>query len=463
MRFNVVWFRRDFRVADHAPLTAAMRSGLPVVGVIAPTAADARRSTLRTRFEEDAIAELASWLTERNVPLVRSAGPLADHLLTLLPGHELGELHAYTDGGTEEVADAIRVQRVVRQRGGRFRDHGLQTLIASDDLPFPGDQTPDLFTAFRKRVEQFWSIRDALPVPRAATHRLEVTDHGWEPVSDEPRPDAIGGESVAWERLRTYVWERDRLRLYKETRNGLLSEDDSSRFSSHLAVGAISARQIYAEVKRYERERVANDSTYWLIFELLWRDFFRFQLAKYGPAFFRRGGIQRLELPWSRDANLFRAWESGQTGFPLVDASMRELLATGYTTNRARQNVASFFTKNLGLDWRMGAAFYETHLLDYDVASNWGNWMYQAGVGHDAREFRLFNFRKQSEQYDPSSEYLRHWCPELRRLSPGEARAPRDPDRLGYPRPIVDFDASARENRRAYERAVGAPSGKSRR
>ena len=154
------------------------------------------------------------------------------------------------------------------------------------------------------------------------------------------------------------------------------------------------------EVELYEAERVKNDSTYWLKFELLWRDFFIFMSAKHGSHLFRSGGLQDKPIEWIDDRILFEAWCEGKTGYPLVDANMRELRETGYMSNRGRQNVASFLTKNLGLDWRLGAEWFESQLIDHDPSLNYGNWNYAAGIGNDTREFRWFNINKQASS-DP--------------------------------------------------------------
>jgi deoxyribodipyrimidine photo-lyase len=175
--------------------------------------------------------------------------------------------------------------------------------------------------------------------------------------------------------------------------------------------------------------------------------------------------LQKLCLPWKQDWKRFELWCEGQTGFPLVDASMRELATTGWMSNRGRQNVGSFLTKNLGIDWQMGAEWFESLLLDYDVCSNWGNWNYTAGVGNDARGFRWFNITKQSKDYDPQGDYLRHWLPELKSLSSGQIHEPwklsqgdqkRLNVRLGvdYPSPVVDLFQSAKANEKLYDSAV---------
>ncbi|MFM1843080.1 MAG: Cryptochrome, partial [Cyanobacteriota bacterium] len=201
--------------------------------------------------------------------------------------------------------------------------------------------------------------------------------------------------------------------------------------------------------------------TYWLIFELLWRDFFRFVAQKYGDRLFYRSGLRGISLPWQWDVDLFQRWQTGQTGYPLVDANLRELALTGFMSNRGRQNVASFLCKNLGLDWRSGAAWFESCLIDYDGCSNWGNWNYTAGIGNDAREFRYFNIMKQAQQYDPQGDYVRLWIPELAPLPPDKIHQPwhlnqgeqqRFGVRLGqdYPRPCVDFWQSIKVNERRF-------------
>ena len=188
-----------------------------------------------------------------------------------------------------------------------------------------------------------------------------------------------GGENSGLERLQYFLWTSDCVAKYKETRNGLLGRDYSTKFSPWLAAGCLSPRKIFWEIKKYEEKRVANQSTYWVIFELLWRDYFRFVCYKYGDSVFHETGIMNKRLPWSQDKVKFEAWREGRTGVPFVDANMRELARTGWMSNRGRQNVASFLVKDLGLDWRLGAEWFESQLLDHDVCSNYGNWNYAAG------------------------------------------------------------------------------------
>ncbi len=218
-----------------------------------------------------------------------------------------------------------------------------------------------------------------------------------------------GGRNAGLQRLKHYLWDSRSLSTYKETRNGLLGADYSSKFSPWLASGALSAREIHREVKRYETVHGANESTYWLVFELLWRDFFQFTAAKHGADLFKRGGIARKPFQGNHDVRRFQAWCEGRTGQPFIDANMRELAATGWMSNRGRQNVASYLVHDMGIDWRMGAYWFERMLIDYDPCSNWGNWQYVAGVGNDPREGRRFDPVRQAGMYDPEGTYVEHW------------------------------------------------------
>jgi len=209
--------------------------------------------------------------------------------------------------------------------------------------------------------------------------------------------------------LNDYVWKNQHIATYKETRNGLIGADYSSKFSPWLANGSLSPRLIYQEVKEFERQVTANDSTYWLVFELLWRDYFRFVAKKYGNRIFYQKGIRNKAVHYKNGLLVFEKWRTGNTGNDFVDANMRELLHTGFMSNRGRQNVASFLCKDLNIDWRWGAAWFESQLIDYDVASNWGNWMYVAGVGNDPRQDRYFNLERQASMYDPNYEYRKLW------------------------------------------------------
>ena len=237
---------------------------------------------------------------------------------------------------------------------------------------------------------------------------------------------------------------------YKDTRNGMLGADFSTKLSAWLALGCISAREVHAHLLDFEDGRTdtgkgapgygkgENKGTGWVRFELLWRDYMRLLVRKHRHRMFRVEGFLRdTSTQWAylgRDPVVKEKWErfiKGETGTGLIDATMRELALTGYTSNRARQNVASFLARHLGLDWRLGAEWYEAHLVDYDVGSNWGNWQYNSITD------RTFNPVKQSYDYDQDAKYIKMWVPELRGVGSPEAAFqawktdPEERERLG--------------------------------
>jgi deoxyribodipyrimidine photo-lyase len=245
-----------------------------------------------------------------------------------------------------------------------------------------------------------------------------------------PHPRAAiafaGGETAALARLKHYLWDTDAIATYFETRNGMLGPDYSTKFSPWLAHGCLSPRRVHAEVRRYERARTeggaGTKSTYWVLFELTWRDFFVFWARKHGdrifflggPADGRRAGGGGERTPWRDDRALFARWAEGRTGHPLVDANMRELRQTGFMSNRGRQNVASLLAVDYGVDWRLGAAVFEYFLVDHTPTANWGNWVCAAGM--NGGRVNRFNVPKQSKDYDPQGAYARAWVPELGRV-----------------------------------------------
>jgi deoxyribodipyrimidine photo-lyase len=196
---------------------------------------------------------------------------------------------------------------------------------------------------------------------------------------------------------------------YKTTRNELDGFNNTTKFSSWLAFGCISARQVFNAVNEYEHQHIANESTYWIKFELLWREYFKWHALNAGKQLFIFKGQKKTKPLTTFLPARFAMWCQGTTPYPLVNAIMNELNTTGYISNRSRQIAASCLVNELQLDWRYGAAYFEQQLIDYDVASNWGNWQYIAGVGVDPRGGRHFNIEKQTQQHDPHGVYTHKW------------------------------------------------------
>ena len=485
----LVWFRNDLRSHDCETLYRASQDAQQTSAKIFPVYCFDPAHFDKTHFGfEKTGAFRAKFLIESIVNLRESLRSLSSDLIVrvghpdqVLPGLvqqlEISAVYYHAEDTTEEKTLEKKLGSILKKQNVSFKSFWGSTLIHLEDLPF-GDiaKLPELFTHFRKQVEANLTVREVFPSPDRLPSLPEDTEIGEIPTLarlglKEPAPcdravlQFEGGETKALERLKHHFWDSDRLQVYKQTRNGMLHADDSSKFSPWLALGCISPRYVYAQVKKYECDRLANDSTYWLIFELLWRDYFRFVAAKHGDRLFYRSGLRGTDIPWKQDWKRFELWQTGNTGFPLVDANMRELAATGFMSNRGRQNVASFLTKNLGIDWRMGAEWFESLLIDYDPCSNWGNWNYTAGIGNDARGFRFFNINKQAKDYDPQGEYVKHWLPELMEIPVTKIHQPwqllaveqkRFNVRLGvdYPHPVVDLFTSAKANEEIHNNSA---------
>ena len=428
----LVWYRNDLRLHDHEPFHQALKQQATVIPVycfdprqFGETAFGfAKTGAFRAKFLLESVADLRQSLQALGSNLILRWGQPEQVIPTLVKTLQISAVHYHREVTAEETQVEAALAKALQGQQVRLVGFWGHTLYHPDDLPFELSSLPELFTAFRKQVEQQSTVNPGLPAPPQLPALLPGVEPGELPSWVElglapPEVDSRsvlqyqGGERAGQARLETYFWDRDQLRDYKQTRNGMLGADYSSKFSAWLAAGCLSPRYIYEQVQRYEAERIRNDSTYWLIFELLWRDYFRLVGVKHGSQIFAASGLQNLPIQWKQDWPRFDRWRTGETGYPLIDANMRELAASGFMSNRGRQNVASFLTKNLGIDWRMGAEWFESLLVDYDVCSNWGNWNYGAGVGNDARGFRYFNIAKQSKDYDPEGKYVKHWLPEL--------------------------------------------------
>ncbi|MEM6449443.1 MAG: DASH family cryptochrome [Cyanobacteria bacterium P01_D01_bin.105] len=479
----LIWFRNDLRLHDHEPMHRAIEHKADIIPLYCfdprqfgeTSFGFEKTGAYRAQFLLETVADLRAELRSRNSDLIIRQGKPEEEIPKLAKALDIDAVYWHEEVTQEETDVERSVEEALHQRQISSEVYWGATLYHPDDLPFEINRLPEVFTQFRKIVEKEVAISSTFATPKqlpALPNSVEVgklpslTQFGLNAVEIDAKGALPfkGGATAALQRLQHYFWDADKLHVYKETRNGMLGADYSSKFSPWLANGSLSPRTIYEEVKKYERQRKKNNSTYWMIFELIWRDYFRFVCAKYGRRLFFKGGIRQLPIAWQQDWKRFDLWREGETGYPLIDANMKELAATGFMSNRGRQNVASFLTKNLGIDWRMGAEWFESMLIDYDVCSNWGNWNYTAGVGNDARGFRYFNIPKQSKDYDPEGKYVKHWLPALEQLPPKKVHSPwtlqpveqkRFDVRLGvnYPNPVVNLQRSVETNQRKYEDA----------
>lgn len=428
----LLWLRNDLRLHDQPALHAACRLGaqhllpvvcLPDVQAITPWGF-ARIGPHRRAWLVNTIKNLLQHFQDIRCQLLILDQPASISLPALARAVNANTIVCEAIAAPEEQAEVTAL-----------RDSGLQvqtvwhsSLLHPDQMPWPVQQLPAVFTSFRQKIEQAGLQPDVpLPPPAAlpplppqlppeylkAQAQALAALAGSAPAPDVRsafpylQSDLLGGESAALAHLKQYL-ERGLPHSYKRTRNGLMGQDYSSKWSPWLATGALSPRLAMAQLRQFEAKHGASDSSYWLWFELLWRDYFRFLHLQHGLALYRaRGLVPGCATP--HDDQRFAAWCAGQTGQPLVDAAMRELAATGYLSNRLRQVAASYLIHDLGCDWRAGAAWFEAQLLDYDVYSNQGNWLYIAGRGTDPRGGRRFDPVKQAATYDPYGAYQRLW------------------------------------------------------
>lgn len=395
------WFQNDLRISDQAALRWLGEQGIPFAGIVfAPEG----RSSFQNTFFWQSVEGLRRKLKAHSVELHVLEGKPTQLLPKLLEqnGVSLVVKNASFNSLEQEEEEALR------KLGVSFQLFHDRTLLSLDHLPFAIKDLPLVFTDFRKRVEQDLSIPEPQPTPDALVGFRLLGEFALPSPEVQLPYQFHGGEDSGQARVEEFFGVTKSVLHYKITRNGMIERNDSSKFSPWLATGALSPRWIYAKLKKFETEFEANESTYWLFFELLWRDYFKFLARKIGPRLFESRGLKESHPKWNADAGDWESWKNGATDSPFVNANMKELLHTGWMSNRGRQNVASYLTKILGVDWTLGAAWFEAQLLDFDRESNWGNWLYQSGMGTDPRD-RRFDPERQAKLYDPEGAYQNLW------------------------------------------------------
>ncbi|HRA73657.1 MAG TPA: DASH family cryptochrome, partial [Flavobacterium sp.] len=403
MKTSIVWFKTDLRLEDNEPLMKAIAQGEQVIPVYCfddshfETTVYGFKKTgnFRAQFLLESLEDLDKNLRKLGSGLVILRGKPEIEIPRIVNEYKVQKVFAKREVAFEEKQIEKLVQAELFKLRCELETFSTSTLYHAEDLPFSIKDIPDVFTNFRKKTEKDAVIRkpfdkpteiNSPEIPNMELPTLEDLGLVFSSIDSRAVIQFKGGETEAIHRLNHYFYETKSLSNYKETRNAMIGADYSSKFSAWLAMGCISPRFIYTEVKKYEKQFGANNSTYWLVFELLWRDFFRFMFKKHQTKFFLYSGIktEKVNSKLLNEKFIFQ-WINGTTNSDFINANMLELKQTGFMSNRGRQNVASFFCNELNMDWRLGAAYFEESLIDYDVCSNWGNWAYLAGVGNDPR------------------------------------------------------------------------------
>ena len=449
---SLVWFRgKDLRLADHAPLSVALDRGgdLICLFVLDPHFfAQERVRTMphRIQFLLESLKSLEANIAHLGGRLFIVEGRSVDLVPRLAERWKVDRVLASRWTEPVGVARDRRIAEALGRAGVGFELFEGETLAPPGSILTGEGRLHSVFTPFARAFE-----RDApIARPFAAPKRLPPPPRDLEPVETSPAPSPgelglaanprilPGGERAARERLSRFM--EDALADYPEARDRM-DEEGTSRLSQDLKFGTLSPRAIWAAV---EGARPGPGAARGFRNELLWREF-AYHWLHARPDLLTRPFRRAFEaFPWRRDGSLFQAWAEGRTGYPVVDAAARQLLTTGFVHNRARMIAASFLTKHLGLDFRMGEAHYLKWLTDGDWAINDMGWQWSAGCGCDAQPwFRVFNPVLQGKKFDPEGLYVKRFLPELTSLDARWIHEPwKAPDamrnRLGYPAPVVD-------------------------
>ena len=409
---DLYWFRNDLRLDDN-PALAQHAGGRKLLCVYVwprhlPWCNVNGLGKQRERFLLESLASLQQDLRARGQELLVLRDPPEECLPRLVREFGVTLVGVAQTAGEHERREVAQLGRML---GVPLKQHGGNTLFEGSQVTDRFKALPRQYTPFRQEVENLPPVQaitiPALPPPPRGLQAPEVKLPDTGP---HPAFVARGGEAAGQLRLHTWMFRERGIDHYDQTRNELEGLFFSSGLSPWLANGALSVRRLATELAKYEEQYGASNATKHFHRELLWREFFHWRALEDGAALFRQGGRDNRKCHFCTfDPRQFARWCNGSTDYPLVNALMHQLLETGWMSNRGRQIAASCLVNELGLDWRFGAAFFEKHLLDHDVALNYGNWQYLAGVGSDPRGGRHFNLAKQEAHYDPEGRFIARW------------------------------------------------------
>lgn len=452
MKTGLVWFKNDLRLHDNEALTKAIQECAELIFCYAIEQDHFKELDLgfkisdinRYKFLEQSVVNLQDHLDKLGGHLLIGSDSAVQLLPELVEKYNISDIYAEEEYASEELNLINRIQKILPEV--KFHFYWGKTLYHKDDIPFSISNIPLSSKAYRIPAGKESEPRKTLKAPTKLKSVKNVKNTKFPSYKkfdftkkeyDSAKPLLEGGETKASERLQYYTFKSELLTGYRWTRNRSQGLDYSSKLSPYLALGCISPREIFEKVKEYENKIKKNQSTWWLVFELVWRDFFTFKGMKFGDEIFKTKGYKNKEIPFDNNQENFQKWCEGRTGIPFVDAHMRQLNQTGYMSNRGRVNCASYFVHDLNIDWTWGAAYFESKLIDYDVSSNWMNWHMQAF------EIYYTNPVHQSNKYK-AQDFIREWIPELKDKNDIEVLIPWEFDISDYPEPIEIYSKWAR-------------------
>ena len=399
MKLAIVIFRNNLRIEDNHSLYKACEENENILGLYSFELLEGfifgfkKCGIFREKFIKESLISLKENLLKYDINLCFT-NSIEKSLQKL---SKLYDINIYFD---EEVGVEEKVFEK-KLKIYKHKSYFSQTMIECFTFDYKKS-----FSSFRNKAEKVPILKPLEKIKKRKSIEFETLDLEIPNIKIINKHAILfkGGENEALKQLQNYL---PKIHDYKQTRNEMSGFSNSTKFSPYLASGCISPRKIYFEIKKQEEKTYKSDSSYWIYFELLWRDFFHLVMKQSQEKLFLKSGIKEITYNFRNDKKMLDEFFSANTKVDLIDASINELKTTGWLSNRNRQIVASYFVKNLGLDWRYGAAFFESFLVDYNPASNYGNWAYQAHVGNDS-SYRIFDISKQTLMYN-GDEYITKW------------------------------------------------------
>jgi deoxyribodipyrimidine photo-lyase len=454
---GAVWFRSDLRLDDNPALIDALNACEEVIGVYIFSASQwnlHNESNIKHEFLINNLVDLERSLDPLNIPLLainsKNYDSLSRDLLSFLTQHKVKHVFWNNEFGINESDRDISTAEALHHEGIEVSTHHDQVIYEPGFLKTGQGKPFSVFTPFKRRwIENFSMDFLDLQSPKVPAKETSIKSNlsslQFKKSHDANMDLWPAGEAVAHQRLKTFLDKK--VMDYSESRN-IPILDGTSRISAYLALGIISPRRCILEALKLNQFEFAagNNGICKWIDEIVWREFYRNIMHSFPHVSKNRPFNLATEgISWRHNKNEFEAWKTGNTGFPLIDAAMRQLLNEGWMHNRLRMVVAMFFSKNLLHDWRLGEQYFMQNLIDGDFASNNGGWQWSSSTGTDAAPyFRIFNPVTQSQTFDPEGLFIKSFVPELEHLSAKEIHLPAFDifTKAEYPKPIVDLKLS---------------------
>jgi len=470
-RTGVIWFRQDLRLRDNIALTDAIKSCDQIIPVYifderlysgVSSYGFKRIGIQRAKFIIDSVADLRHSLRDLGTDLIVRFGKPEEVLFDIATQYKTSWVFCNRERTAEEEFVQDEIEQKLWSIGQEMRFSRGKMLYHTGDLPFPVTHTPDTYASFYREVGKIIPIRSVIGKPDFIPLYLSNIESG-----DVPKLEDLGftqsqieeaeylfkgGESMGMQHLDNFIEynlksSKIPTHNWEEMRNS-----HTTHLAPYLSIGNISARQLFVRLHKYSEHKKYKKRVKCLIHGLIRRDFYRLMTKKYRNNIFFKNGI-RGESTYQliEDMDLFSMWAEARTGMPMVDAFMRVLNKTGYLSPEGRYFVASFLVEEMKLNWKLGAEYFESKLVDYDPSSNWVNWNHIGGVSLDSKEDRYCNIVTRARKIDPTGDFIREWVPELASITNSHVHEPYKLDEnelkkyeleLGkdYPVPIVDIE-----------------------